>query len=118
LPGVIQDLRRGGLPWYIDVSYLETLDNEAKRKHEHFLTLLGGLEKCCLFLTEKRRVGLVFGDIKKGDVVATIQGLKRQLILRPEGTCYKLVGNAFVGELAGGQDISGDEPDLIYFNIV
>jgi Heterokaryon incompatibility protein (HET) len=60
-------------------------------------------------MTQKRLLGLAPALTEKGDVVCVIHGAKAPFILRPAGDgTYKIVGEAYVGDIMFGETLSDD----------
>jgi hypothetical protein len=85
---------------------------EAITLRRYFLRKFSVLEKCCFFTTQKDSLGVVFGAIDQGDVIALIRGLDRLLVLRREGDQFCLVGHGFVEGYMDGSQWPSEESKL------
>jgi hypothetical protein len=70
-----------------------------------------------LCLTKRNRICNAMHEIKEGDAIVAFQGANRLFVLRPVGTRYRLIGDAFVEGLMGGQAYEGLDPDVVDYDI-
>ncbi|CZR66895.1 uncharacterized protein PAC_16796 [Phialocephala subalpina] len=68
-------------------------------------------------VTETGRVCNAMNQAREGDMVAAFEGTSRLWILRPVGTKYLLIGEAFVDGLMNGEAYEGIDPDEVDYEI-
>jgi hypothetical protein len=70
-----------------------------------------------LCTTEQRRICNGMNEVKEGDVIAAFQGASVLYVLRPVGTQYQLIGDAYVDGLLDGEAYEGLDPDEVDYDI-
>jgi hypothetical protein len=77
----------------------------------------GTLRGRSLCTTDEGRICNGMNKVQKGDVVAALQGAERLYILRPSGSRYKVIGDAFVDGLMNGEAYEGIDPNDVDHDI-
>jgi hypothetical protein len=68
-------------------------------------------------VTKQRRICSGMNEVKVGDVLAIFQGAGALFVLRPVGTQYQLIGDAYVDGLMHGEAYEGLDPDEVDYDI-
>ncbi|KAF2450640.1 hypothetical protein P171DRAFT_479721 [Karstenula rhodostoma CBS 690.94] len=68
-------------------------------------------------ITEGKRPCNGINEVLKGDVIAALQEADRLFVLRPVGSRYRLVGDAWVDGLMNGEGYEGLDPEDVDVDI-
>ena len=68
------------------------------------------IQNRCLFFTKCGRIGIGAIDTRRDDVVCILSGSLFCFILRPSGSRYKLIGEAYVQGIMRGELFDTDAP--------
>lgn len=93
-----------------------TLNSDESRAFEGIRSyvILRGRSFC---VTENGKTCNAMNQPRKGDMVAALEGTRNLWILRPVGTRYRLIGEAYVDGLMEGEAYEGLNPDKVDYEI-
>jgi hypothetical protein len=89
-----------------------TSSSATQSVHEFAVRAFESLQNRCHFFTKCGRMGIGALDTRKADVVCILFGSPFCFILRPFGSRYKLVGEAYVQGVMGGELFNTDVPPV------